>query len=100
MNTAVVNVKVDPQVKQEAQKVAKELGISLSGVINGFLKHLIRTKSIHFSLNEEPSDYLIRSLRESREDIKAGRVVSFADPNKALAFLDKMISDEKKLQKN
>lgn len=97
MNTAVVNVKVDPNVKKEAQKVAKDLGISLSGMINGFLKHLVRTKTVHFSLNEEPSNYLINSLKESREDIKAGRVVSFDDPNKALSFLDKMIADETKL---
>ena len=100
MNTAVVNVKVDPRVKKEAQRIAKDLGISLSGVINGFLKHLVRTKTVHFSLSEEPSDYLINSLTESRKDIKAGRVVSFDDPDKALAFLDKMIANEKKLQKN
>jgi len=100
MNTAVVNVKVDPQVKKEAQRIAKDLGISLSGVINGFLKHLVRTKTVHFSLSEEPSDYLINSLAESREDIKAGRVISFDDPEKALRFLDKMIANEKKLQKN
>ena len=100
MNTAVVNVKVDPQVKREAKKVANDLGISLSGAINGFLKHLVRTKTIHFSLSEEPSDYLINSLKESRGDIRAGRVVSFDDPDKALAFLDKMINDEQKLQKN
>ncbi len=100
MNTAVVNVKVDPQVKKEAQKVAKDLGLSLSGAVNGFLKHLIRTKTIHFSMSEEPSEYFIEALKESKEDIKAGRVVSFDDPNKALVFLDKMIDNEKKLQKN
>ncbi|OGM15770.1 hypothetical protein A2V56_02440 [Candidatus Woesebacteria bacterium RBG_19FT_COMBO_42_9] len=100
MNTAVVNVKVNPQVKKEAQKVAEDLGISLSGIINGFLKHLVRTRSIHFSLNEEPSEYLIDSLKESRQDIKAGKVVSFDDPNKALDFLDEMIANEKKTQDN
>ncbi len=100
MNTSVVNIKVDPDVKREAQKVAHDLGISLSGVINGFLKHLVRTKTIHFSLNEEPSDYLVHALKESRKDIKMGRVISFDDPDRALAFLDKMIADEKKHQKN
>ena len=100
MNTAVVNVKVNPQVKKEAQKVAEDLGISLSGIINGFLKHLVRTRSIHFSLNEEPSEYLIDSLKESRQDIKAGKVVSFDDPNKALDFLDEIIANEKKIQDN
>ena len=101
MNTAVVNVKVDPQVKKEAQKLAEDLGLSLSGLINAYLKQIIRTKTVSFSTAaEEPSEYLIKSLKESKADIEAGRVVSFDDPDKALAFLDKMITDEKKLQKN
>ncbi|HLA04135.1 MAG TPA: type II toxin-antitoxin system RelB/DinJ family antitoxin [Patescibacteria group bacterium] len=101
MNTAIVNVKVDPQVKKQAQKLAGDLGLSLSGLINAYLKQIIRTKTVSFSASaEEPSEYLIKSLKESKEDIKAGRVVSFDDPDKALAFLDKMITNEKKLQKN
>ncbi|HEY5601356.1 MAG TPA: type II toxin-antitoxin system RelB/DinJ family antitoxin [Patescibacteria group bacterium] len=100
MNTAVVNVKVDPRVKKEAQKVVRDLGISLSGAVNGFLKHLVRTKTIHFSLIEEPGEYLINTLKESKRDLKAGRVISFDNPDTALAFLDKMIANEKKLQKN
>ena len=101
MNTAIVNVKVDPQVKKQAQKLAGDLGLSLSGLINSYLKQIIRTKTVSFSASaEEPSEYLIKSLKESKEDIKAGRVVSFDDPDKTLAFLDKMITNEKKLQKN
>ena len=101
MNTAVVNVKVDPRVKKEAQRLAENLGLSLSGLINAYLKQIIRTKTVSFSASaEEPSEYLIKSLKESKEDIKAGRVVSFDDPDKTLAFLDKMITNEKKLQKN
>ena len=89
MNTAVVNVKVDPNVKKEAQKVAKDLGISLSGVINGFLKHLVRTKTIHFSLSEEPSDYLIESIKEAQKDIKEGWVSpSFTNAEDAIAWLN------------
>lgn len=101
MNTAIVNVKVDPRVKKEAQRLAEDLGLSLSGLINAYLKQIIRTKTVSFSTAaEEPSEYLINALKESREDIKAGRVVSFDNPDDALAFLDKMIADEKKLRKN
>lgn len=75
MSTAVVNVKVNPKVKYEAQIVAEELGFSLSSLINGYLRQLIKTKTVHFSASEEePSDYLIQSLKEAEEDIKAGRV--------------------------
>ena len=75
MNTAVVNVKVNPLVKKEAQKVAEELGLSLSALVNGYLKQLIRNKTVVFSsLEEEPTDYLLEALRQSKEDIKTGKV--------------------------
>ena len=40
---------------------------------------------------EIPNAYMREALRESEEDVKAGRVVSFADPQKALSYLDRMI---------
>ena len=75
MNTAVINVKVDPKTKKAAQTVAAELGLSLSAVISGFLHELIRTKSISFNADEgELSDYAKAALKASEEDVKAGRV--------------------------
>lgn len=74
MQTAVVNVKINPRVKKEAQKVAEELGFSLSSLINGYLKHLVRVKSVNFSLEENPSDYMIKSLEESKKDVREGKV--------------------------
>ena len=100
MNTAVINVKVNPQTKKEAQMVAEELGISLSGLVNGFLKNLVRTKTISFMVSEEPSEYLLQSLKESKEDINAGRVISFKNPTDALSYLDKIIDNEKKSGQN
>lgn len=100
MQTAVVNVKVDPKVKKQAQKVAEELGLSLSALINGYLKRLIRTKTVTFSTSEEPTEYLIEALKESRADIKAGRVLSFNDGEEAVSYLNKIIADEPKSKKN
>ena len=34
----LLNVKVDLQTKKDAQKLAKEMGLSLSAVVNGNLK--------------------------------------------------------------
>ena len=96
MNTAVVNVKVNPEVKKQAQQVAEELGLSLSSAINAFLKQLIRTRTITFSTAEEPSAYMIQALKESAENIKTGNVVAFKNLDEELGYLDKMIADDKK----
>ncbi|MHB8904020.1 MAG: type II toxin-antitoxin system RelB/DinJ family antitoxin, partial [Patescibacteria group bacterium] len=66
MNTTVINIKTDIKVKKEAQKITSDLGLSLSGAINGFLKQLIRDKAVLFTLNENnPSEYLLSSIEES-----------------------------------
>lgn len=89
MQTAVINIKVNPQTKKEAQAVAQEIGVSLSGLINGFLKHLIRTRTATFSAAGQPSEYLIQALREAEKEIREGWVSpSFDNINDALAWLD------------
>ena len=90
MNTAVINVKIDKKTKFQAQEIAANLGFSLSSLINGYLRQLIKSKTIHFSLQEEnPSEYLIQALKESEEDRKAGRVSpSFNNAKDAIKWLD------------
>lgn len=95
MNTAVINIKTNPQVKAKAQAVAEELGFSLSSLINGYLKHLVKTKTIHFNTSEEPTQYLLDALRESEKDIKAGRIISFKSFEEEMDYLDKMIENDK-----
>ena len=97
MNTASILIKTDPKVKEKAQKAAQEMGISLTSVINRYLKHFIQTKSITFRTDEEtPTQYMIDSLRKSEEDVKAGRVISFKSVEDELAYLDKEIEDERR----
>lgn len=101
MNTAVINVKVNPLIKMKAREVAEELGFSLSALIKAYLRDLVRTKAVRFSaVSEEPSPYLLKALRESEADRKAGRVISFSSPDKALKYLDKIIKDEDRRTKN
>ena len=67
----VINIKTDTKVKKEAQKVAKELGLPLSVVINSYLRQFIRTKEIHLSaegkLKPEAKRRLDRLARDARE---------------------------------
>ena len=66
-------------------------------MINGYLRQLVKTKTIHFSLvGEEPSEYMIQALRESEEDRRRGRFKSFDSVDGALAFVDKLIDESEK----
>jgi addiction module RelB/DinJ family antitoxin len=90
MNTSVVNVKVDKQVKKQAQEVAEDLGFSLSSLVNGFLRQLIRSKTVNFSMGFEPTTYLEELLLESGKQVKKGDVVSFSTADDAIKYVEKL----------
>ena len=73
MNTAVIITKTEPEVKKRAQELAKDFGISLSSLINAYLKHLIRTEKVTFSTaREEPSEYLKFVMRQANKNRDKG----------------------------
>ncbi len=89
MNTAVINIKTEPSIKSQAQKVASRLGLSLSALINAYLRELIKTKKVEFSVDETPSPYLIKALKQSERDIKVGRVSpAFKNAKDAIKWLN------------
>jgi len=89
MNTTVINIRTQPDVKKAAQQVAEELGINLSALINGFLKNLIKTKTISLKVSEEPSEYLLQILKDAKEEIERGEVSpTFEKTEDAIAWLD------------
>ena len=69
----MINIKADREVKLEAQRLAKELGLSLSAVVSASLKQFIRNREIHLDAGLEPSPYLQKVLRKADKDIRAGR---------------------------
>jgi addiction module RelB/DinJ family antitoxin len=67
MKTSVLNIKIDPKVKRDAQKVALDLGFSLSAIVNASLKDLARSKTISYSLLE-PTPLLKDAITSARAD--------------------------------
>ena len=91
MNTAVIITKTEPEVKKKAQKLAKDIGISLSSLINAYLKQIIKTKTVSFSASdEEPSEYLKSVIRQAEENYKRGRTSpAFKTGEEAAKWLEK-----------
>lgn len=69
-----VNLKIDTDIKKKAQKTAKELGLSLSSVVNASLNQFAKTGELHVSLNPRITPHLEDLVKEAREDFKKGNV--------------------------
>jgi len=91
MKSAVINFKVERTLKKKAHQKATALGVSLSDVLNGYLRKFIKTKAIEFVSEDEtlvPTAYLKRLLKENEKDIKAGKVSpAFDNAEDALKWL-------------
>lgn len=72
----VINLKTDCDVKNNAQKLAQDLGFSLSAVINAFLKQFIRNQEVYFSSTPRMSKELEQLLGIVETDVKKKRNLS------------------------
>lgn len=52
MAAVSTNIKMDPEVKEQAQILFNQLGMSLSTAVNIFLKQAIREQSIPFRVGD------------------------------------------------
>lgn len=86
MKTTVINVKTDKEVKRGAQKVAEELGLSLSAVVNAYLKQFVRNKEIHLSITPRMSPELEKFLGKVERNIARGK--NFSGPFSSKRELD------------
>lgn len=78
MKTSILTVKIDPEVKDEAQKIATELGFSLSAIVTATLKNLIRNKTVSYSLLE-PAPLLEKAIRSARVERKEKKERTFSN---------------------
>lgn len=77
----VIHIKADREIKENAQKAAKDLGLTLSDVINASLRNFIRTREIIFSDIPQMTPELEKLLDKVEEDIKHNRNLSPAFKN-------------------
>lgn len=73
---AQINLRVDDEVKLNAERTLDDIGLSMSAAINIFLKTVARENRIPFELTAEPfySESNMRYLEKKMEDYKAGKL--------------------------
>ena len=55
--TSNINIRIDDELKKEAEKLFNDLGINMSSAINVFLKQSVREQKIPFEIRKEYPNY-------------------------------------------
>ncbi len=87
----VLNIKIDKKTKEEAQKLAKSLGLNLSQIANASYKQFIRNREFTFTEGYTMTPYLEKVIEEAQADYDAGRNISpaFSNAEDAIKWLNK-----------
>ncbi len=88
--TAIINFKADKKIKSEAQKIAETMGLTLSDILNIYLRGFVNKKELYISLQEDesnPSDEFLHKIKEARERFKIGKTKRFKNNKEIGAYL-------------
>lgn len=86
----VINIKTDKKLKEQASKLAKEMGFSLSSVINATLYNFVKNRELHITHAPRMTPYLENIVAEARRDYKVGKNVRrFKNMEDLIVDLDK-----------
>ena len=67
--TATLNLRVEPETKNAAEKVLRELGMSMSTAVEIYLRQIALNEEIPFAISTAPQDksYRVLTLKEIRD---------------------------------
>lgn len=90
MNNTVISVKVDKDVKASAQEVAKSAGLTLSSLVNAYLRQVSATRRIELYAPEPMTPKLEELIAEVEAELQEGKA------SKEFASVDEFLADLKK----
>jgi addiction module RelB/DinJ family antitoxin len=92
LDKTIINIKIDKQLKRQAQEVSNEIGVPLTTVISANLKEFVRSRTLSVSALSRLRPEVERELVEAVEDYKKGKNVSkaYTDPDAAASHIDSL----------
>jgi len=98
-----INIRIDEDIKRDAENLFDKLGFSISGAINVFLRQAIREQAIPFQIkaktdeekyNEYFNEHNMKILEESIAQAERGEIITFTMDE--LISMESMTSEETK----
>ena len=79
MKTSILNIKTDPETKEQLKAFATNLGLPVSALLNAQIKQMLRTGKVEFEKTLEPTPYLEKLIKEA-EDLLPRRLMALTGP--------------------
>lgn len=70
----VITIKTDATTKKEAQALAKELGLTLSDLINDYLKQAVASRQANLHALGSTTPKLEQAIRQADKNRRSGRI--------------------------
>lgn len=85
----ILNIKTDKEVKDRAKTIAKEIGLSLSAVVNAYLREFVREQAVSFCVEPQVRPEIVSLLKKASSDYKNKKNISkpFKKAKDALKYL-------------
>jgi antitoxin component of RelBE/YafQ-DinJ toxin-antitoxin module len=85
----ITTIRLDPDIKREAQIITRNMGIDLSTFLSMRLTELVSTHHMHIDMREVASPEVLAELRQVEQDIADGVNMSptFTNAHDAIAYL-------------
>ena len=74
MTPVSTNIKIDPELKEQAQDLFESLGMNLTTAVNIFLRKSVREQAIPFRIGEPvPNAETLQAIRDARRGVGLSR---------------------------
>ena len=74
MTPVSTNIKIDPELKEQAQELFESLGMNLTTAVNIFLRQSVREQAIPFRIGEPvPNAETLQAIRDARRGVGLSR---------------------------
>ena len=87
--TTTVNVRMNAELKKQAEELFEELGMNLPTAVNIFIRQSLRQGGIPFNVSlDEPNRETVSAMLESKRIARDGNVKGYRDLNALFKDLD------------
>ncbi|MEI6490558.1 MAG: type II toxin-antitoxin system RelB/DinJ family antitoxin [bacterium] len=91
----VISLKIDKELKNQASKLAEEMGFNLSSIIAATLRSFVVNREINISLKHRMTPYLEGIIRKVRQEGPNEGSPTFDNAEDAISWLNKKIGKKK-----
>ena len=97
MASVNVSIRMDAELKEQAEQVLSQLGLTLNGTINMFLRQIVRDQAVPLSLSLRSDQTLYADLLRAKVERARGR--EGAPVEELLSRMEQVIAEAERREK-